>query len=181
MSTRSVYTGRNKRLARESLAGSYKEFLQSDLWREIRGRVLKRDGGLCRICGEKATQIHHTNYSAANLSGRSIVGMFAICGGCHKFIEFKQDGTKAHLFKDVRKRIMLLAKLKGRPFIFPGEEKRPCTRCVRTNVPLCSLDDNGVCNRCRKREKAVEQSRPASVESEKARNDLQRLQGAQPH
>jgi SOS-response transcriptional repressor LexA len=27
----------------------------------------------------------------------------------------------------------------------------------------------------------VEQSRPASVESEKARNDLQRLQGAQPH
>jgi hypothetical protein len=150
MSMQSIYTHRNERIRKEGLAENYKAYLETDLWATIRARVLKRDGGLCRICGGTATQCHHTNYGTAVLTGRSLVALFAICRSCHKFIEFNIDGRKAHLFKQVRDRILLLARIKGRTFIDPGRERRPCSRCGNSTV-LNNLDDNGICRKCVKR------------------------------
>ncbi len=149
MTVRGIYTKRNKRLRKFRIAESYQDYLKSDLWQDVRARVLRRDNGVCRICGGTATQVHHTCYSAAALEGRSLVGLFAICRPCHAFVEFRQDGSKAHLFKDVRKRVRLLASLKGRKFIDPGQERRHCKRCNRL-VGLQSMDEYNVCRRCRK-------------------------------
>lgn len=146
MSTRSIYTDRDKRIRAERLADNYKAYLKTDLWATIRARVMKRDAHTCRICGEAATQVHHTNYTRAVLTGRCLVALFAICGGCHKFVEFRMDGGKAHLMMDVRRRIRLLAHLKGREFIDPGRERRACQRCGRM-TGLQNLDDEGVCHR----------------------------------
>ncbi len=148
MSVKSIYKNRNKVIQLNGLAKSYKEYLRSDLWKKIRARVLKRDRGECRICGGIASQAHHTNYATKTMLGHSIVGIFAICSGCHYFVEFFGDGTKGHLFLDVRARIKMLARSKGREFVWPADEKRPCVTC-RREVGLASLDDNEVCRRCR--------------------------------
>lgn len=42
---------------------SYKEYLESQLWQEIRSRVLKRDGYKCKICKCLATCVHHKSYT----------------------------------------------------------------------------------------------------------------------
>jgi hypothetical protein len=143
------YLRRNAKIRQEKLAFSYPLYLRTPLWKRIRERVLNRDNHTCRICGNRATQAHHTNYCRKTLTGQSITGIFAICGPCHQFIEFNRDGSKAHLFLEVRKRILLLARLKGRQFIWPGDERRPCRQCQRpTGLP--SLGDDGICKRCHK-------------------------------
>lgn len=68
---------------------SYRQYLDSDLWKGIRERVLKRDRGCCRRCGGHATQVHHTHYWREVLEGRDDSYLVAICRGCHKAIEFK--------------------------------------------------------------------------------------------
>lgn len=107
------YGKRNGRIRANGLGDGYQDYLQSDLWKSIRQIVLERDSHTCRICGAPAQAVHHSNYSMAVLSGRSIVALFSICNSCHKFIEFKKDGSKSHL-KEVRNRIRLLCSLKGK-------------------------------------------------------------------
>lgn len=107
------YGKRNARIRTNGLGVNYKDYLASDLWKSIRQRVLERDNHTCRICDEPAYTAHHSNYSGAVLAGRSLVALFAICNSCHKFIEFNQDGSKAHM-NEVRKRVRLLCSLKGK-------------------------------------------------------------------
>ena len=84
------YRSRNQRL-RDMGVDTYKEYLQSDEWKEIRNAVLARDKNECLACGGRATCVHHTNYS-----GRSFREMgeahVSLCHSCHKFIEFDREG-----------------------------------------------------------------------------------------
>lgn len=114
----SVYGKRNRRIANNGLAGSYAEYLASPRWLLIRAAVMERDDGKCQICGGQASCVHHNNYSQSLLRGRSIIGAFALCNSCHKFIEFDQQGAKCNMV-EMRRRIKLLAVLKGREFVHP--------------------------------------------------------------
>jgi len=73
----------------------YGDYLKSDLWSEIRDRVLKESGYQCICCGKQkldetlVMQVHHMVYSKENLSGESLYGLVAICRSCHAKAEFK--------------------------------------------------------------------------------------------
>jgi hypothetical protein len=72
----------------------YAEYLQSALWRKIRRRVLERDEGLCRICGGRATQVHHRTYHYDVIVGKNDEACVSLCARCHKRIEFTPEGER---------------------------------------------------------------------------------------
>lgn len=95
--TGTSYTARNHNL---SLIGfqSYRDYLQSDLWQSIRVKVFKSKGYRCHLCGLPADQVHHTRYSAQDLTGEVLNCLHPICGDCHHSIEFSsKSGTKRSL------------------------------------------------------------------------------------
>lgn len=71
---------------------SYRSYLTSDLWKEIRAKVLDRDGGACKVCKRKASSVHHTRYTEATMRGTDLTGLRSICGRCHRGIEFSRHG-----------------------------------------------------------------------------------------
>lgn len=82
--------------------GSYREYLNSPLWQEVRQKVLV--GGPCYVCGRlNATQVHHQEYTEENLCGDSLQGMVPICGGCHRKVEFSPSGKKYSMIGANRK------------------------------------------------------------------------------
>lgn len=84
----------------------YSEYLQSDLWNAIRGCVLLRDKNECYGCGKRATQVHHRNYSEETMRGRDVSGLVAVCGACHRWIEF--DGEKKVALEVANTRLEIL-------------------------------------------------------------------------
>ena len=72
---------------------SYKDYLRSPTWKNIRERVLKRANGLCELCGRPAAQVHHLSYSREILRGdkRKLRHLIAICRVCHQSGEFAAD------------------------------------------------------------------------------------------
>lgn len=147
-----AYVRRNRRLVKHGIADSYREYLASELWQEIRGKVLARDNHTCRICGKTATQVHHTNYKRGTLEGRGLLALVSLCGGCHEFIEFLPDGTKANM-TEMRKRMYLLAHLKGRTYTPPvadpaNNERRYCPHCGRRKTLKMFDGDSPTCRRC---------------------------------
>lgn len=65
--------------------GSYAEYLRSALWFGIRARVYGAKGRTCLRCkSSPATQIHHTGYDLATLSGLSLNKLVPICDPCHE-------------------------------------------------------------------------------------------------
>jgi hypothetical protein len=73
---------------------SYRKYLDSDLWAEIRAAVLNRDEHRCHGCGKLANQVHHTRYTAAVLLGHDITSLRSLCGKCHRIAEFHRSGGK---------------------------------------------------------------------------------------
>lgn len=49
----------------------YREYLTSDLWAEIRSRILMRDNHACCRCNGRATQVHHRSYEPSVLRGEN--------------------------------------------------------------------------------------------------------------
>lgn len=88
-----AYMNRNKRLKKAGL-GTYEKYLKSAAWKKIRKRILTRDGGKCRACGQTAQCVHHTSYSKKVLLGKQDEKLFSLCNSCHRKIEFRPDGTK---------------------------------------------------------------------------------------
>lgn len=83
---------------------SYREYLASDLWRDIRSRVLAKYDNKCTRCGGDATQVHHMSYCLVAMNGEDIGSLRPLCAGCHKFIEFHPNGIKAK-FSTVQKKL----------------------------------------------------------------------------
>lgn len=84
------YAERNSNL---NLLGynTYKEYLCSDLWVQIRGDKLARFPK-CILCDEKANQVHHLSYDVDTLLGARTYFLVTMCRECHEWIEF--DGIK---------------------------------------------------------------------------------------
>ena len=73
---------------------TYRDYLASDLWREVRLRALRRDRFACRCCGDRATQVHHRKYEYRVMKGEVLGHLLSLCERCHKSIEFRDDGQK---------------------------------------------------------------------------------------
>jgi 5-methylcytosine-specific restriction endonuclease McrA len=59
-------------------------YLKSDDWQRKRALVLKRDGGRCVYCGNRATQVHHKRYARRNVGREPIDWLVSICAECHR-------------------------------------------------------------------------------------------------
>ena len=90
----------NELIARDSILkqrgyASYRHYLRSDEWNSVRQRAFSILGRKCCCCPKKATQIHHSQYTEANLvpkpSAEEIERtMHPICRKCHEKIHFKK-------------------------------------------------------------------------------------------
>lgn len=70
-------------LKRKAKKEWYKQYLQSDRWKEIRAEALARDDGKCRVCGGAATQAHHVRYPA-KIEKDCVSNVVSLCRDCHK-------------------------------------------------------------------------------------------------
>lgn len=90
------YLRRNKTLIKIGFS-SYKEYLNSDLWKSIRIKVLKLSNFKCKSCKNKANQVHHLSYHKDVLLGLKLESLVSLCEKCHSFIEFGPSGNKLHI------------------------------------------------------------------------------------
>jgi hypothetical protein len=61
----------------------YHKYLQSDEWRAVRARIMKRARGKCEKCGKRPPiQVHHKAY--ARLGHERDDDLIAVCGPCHQ-------------------------------------------------------------------------------------------------
>lgn len=61
---------------------SYQDYLASEDWHKIRGKVMKRANQICEGCAEaKATAVHHLSYT--HIGDEFLWELAAICGPCH--------------------------------------------------------------------------------------------------
>lgn len=87
------YKARDRVLATMGFA-SYSAYLESDLWKRIRSKILSESKNCCKSCRGMANQVHHVSYARDVLEGRDLQKLVPICENCHRGIEFNQDGTK---------------------------------------------------------------------------------------
>lgn len=67
----------------------YNEYLRSDIWKQKRLLVLKRDNYTCQSClSGRAIQVHHKSYEFVDLCGSEpAFDLVSICIKCHNRIE----------------------------------------------------------------------------------------------
>lgn len=77
---------------------SYRDYLDSGIWKSIRNAVLTRSDGICSVCGSlSANQVHHRDYSETTLMGRNLSSLIPICSVCHHAAERDGKGRKQSL------------------------------------------------------------------------------------
>lgn len=61
----------------------YKEYLQTEYWKEFRKKVYRRYKGQCQLCGSTYhTQVHHNNYDCRG--EETYTDVILLCEECHK-------------------------------------------------------------------------------------------------
>ena len=71
---------------------SYKEFLKSNYWKEVKIRVLKRDGFKCTNCGKKGMlEVHHSTYKNHFKEHNNLGDLHTLCVNCHHNIHLLLD------------------------------------------------------------------------------------------
>lgn len=76
---------------------TYADYLTSDLWEHVRGKVFRLKGSNCHLCKAPATELHHNRYHKNDLTGKCVTYIHPVCRGCHSRIEFDKDGQKLPL------------------------------------------------------------------------------------
>ena len=87
------YTERNKNLLALGFR-SYAEYLNSEMWKIIRGLAFEKHGTSCVSCEKRATQLHHSSYDMKTLAGADLSHLHPVCKQCHEAAEIV-DGEKA--------------------------------------------------------------------------------------
>lgn len=90
-----AYYKRNDRLSELGYEG-YQQYLQSDDWKRIREKKLRRFP-VCLLCPSPSQQVHHMDYSHEVLLGLESGLLVCLCEKCHEGIEFYPDGNKRTL------------------------------------------------------------------------------------
>lgn len=106
------YSQRNKKIRAMGFA-DYREYLSSKLWHTIRVRVMRRDGGRCRMCQAEATEVHHLRYTQRVLDGRGDKHLMALCRACHEQAEFR--GEEKVSPSEARNRVLRAIAAKANP------------------------------------------------------------------
>jgi hypothetical protein len=70
----------------------YEAYLRSPEWRRIGDKVKENAGHKCACCPNRATQVHHRCYRPRVLAGEDLSLLIALCGRCHKTIDFDERG-----------------------------------------------------------------------------------------
>lgn len=70
-------------VAQKWTKATYADYLQSDHWKQTRGKALKRAGYKCQLCAEtNGLQVHHNDYT--RLGGELQTDLVVLCSECHK-------------------------------------------------------------------------------------------------
>ena len=91
---------------------TYKDYLQSDLWKAIRTDLFKKNR-VCSLCDGVASEVHHSDYSRDTLEGVNQEGLTPICRTCHELVETFPSGDK-RLGKSAQRQYDKLMKTKLR-------------------------------------------------------------------
>lgn len=97
---------RDKTLLKLGFA-SYRDYLHSKLWKLIRAGKLE-ETPKCELCGCAARHVHHMDYTQDTLQGRKPWKLVCLCAGCHKSVEFREDGSKKNheaVYKQLKRRL----------------------------------------------------------------------------
>lgn len=76
---------------------TYQDYLADPMWGAIKRRCLQLADGKCKICGKAAQTAHHIGYGKDTLLGLNQNALVAVCGRCHRKIEFDKDMNKRTL------------------------------------------------------------------------------------
>jgi hypothetical protein len=124
------YEQRNMVLSRMGF-NTYADYLNSSLWRAIRNRALKQAKGKCALCGEDASEVHHTSYSEDVMRGKDQSGVTCLCHTCHDLAEF--DGERKTNQGEANNRLLLFST--GRKTPPKAPPSLPPNRNISTQVP----------------------------------------------
>jgi len=61
---------------------NYQEYRNSDEWKQKSGDKLASTNGLCELCGEEATQVHHRHYKSKY--NEKLSDLESLCDSCHR-------------------------------------------------------------------------------------------------
>lgn len=61
----------------------YEEFLQTSYWKAVREKVMEESDGKCDICGDEATDVHHTTYENHGREHDHLEDLISVCSSCH--------------------------------------------------------------------------------------------------
>lgn len=65
---------------------SYKEYLESEIWKANRVKALQRAGRRCAVCGSRGQlHVHHNTYE--NLGRELPEDLCVLCSRCHEVYE----------------------------------------------------------------------------------------------
>lgn len=77
---------------------SYKQYLQSDEWKDLSAKARERSGYSCEFCGGKPDHVHHVTYPKnRNYSLDCIENLVVCCGSCHA----KQHGIRGSVMNEI--------------------------------------------------------------------------------
>lgn len=152
------YRKRNERLPLLGYA-SYREYLASPEWAEIRAVKLRRFPD-CLLCRKSACQVHHLNYRDDTLLGLNNRGLVTLCRDCHEGIEF--DGVRKRTMPEANRILRAKAQELGRHRWLEMESKsragdrkrnksfnkakKICIRCKKNRRSPGA--DSSFCNQC---------------------------------
>lgn len=81
---RQAKSERGRRKSAFPNVSAYREYLNSDGWKETRRNVEDRAQGRCEICGKRGSHVHHRRYSPPGKEKNS--DLLFVCVSCHKQI-----------------------------------------------------------------------------------------------
>jgi len=73
----------------------YSDYLDSELWKQIRESVFKIKGTTCCLCPCEATEIHHHSYGVEVMNGTDLNPLFPICRKCHHSIDMNRGRKRS--------------------------------------------------------------------------------------
>ena len=116
---------------REMGYASYQQYLDSDLWWEIRGRAMARTAGRCVRCRATATEVHHSSYAVEVLQGYNILPLLPVCHPCHTLAEFNPSGAKRFDPREINAILTPLPTVKHTPTPKPQKPSKKQKRAHR--------------------------------------------------
>ncbi len=105
-------------------------------WRELRGRCLQRDKGICQYCGSRAHQADHV-IPRSKGGADHLDNLLACCAPCNKAAAsscFPSVAQKRQFILSTRKIVKLVD-----PIVIPDHRKRKAARLERKPRPLSPL------------------------------------------